>query len=268
MLDDDFSTLQTMYCYGEASPAQRAEYDAAVNRIRTALVDHQRLLAESQADVAMLRIDVQTFGRIHDSAEAEIARLSKSLSWALDDRDSARAEVERQKTRGDAAFRGQVEMREASKVEVERERVENRALRMSLDKDSRWWADRAKRAEAEVEQWKTRFEQEKAAFAAEHAELERLRADALDLNERLVARDNEVERLTAVIHDHYEPRLFTALTEVEGLRVVLGPLVGLDTRLGQGITHEVCPYCDRVDNQHEDDCPIVAGRAALAKEEA
>lgn len=59
---------------------------------------------------------------------------------------------------------------------------------------------------------------------------------------------------------------FKHVAEVERLRVALEPLAALDT--GLETTNAVCPYCDRVDNQHEGDCPILAARAALAKEEA
>lgn len=51
-----------------------------------------------------------------------------------------------------------------------------RAERDAYADDMRTNLETAEKALAEVERWRTRFQQEKEAFAAEHAEVERLRA--------------------------------------------------------------------------------------------
>lgn len=78
------------------------------------------------------------------------------------------------------------------------------------------------RLHAEVEQWKTRFEQESEAFAAEHAEVERLHALFMERAQASAVRTQmdgaEIERLRAAATETLE-RLSKAWPYVDASHV-------------------------------------------------
>jgi chromosome segregation ATPase len=91
-LEQDFEAVQNVLM--DSYDSNYHDGHAALDRIRTALVDHQRFLREARAEVESLRLDIESFKRIQASAEAEVERLRFAAENAHQDIERWRAALE------------------------------------------------------------------------------------------------------------------------------------------------------------------------------